>query len=167
MRDLSFVRFTQHHLWLSNPCRIALGDLKNWSILNRHPTPATHRITPPPNGAVHTTASRTAFVFGAIVPGTVWISYSEHMDHLGVFRDKIGRLRLEIADIQELNQQFWRDGGNGTGDQVAHGQRSERLQEIQHELMQLADLGRGVVSTEQLREKHRSRLHLAKQKRAA
>ena len=33
------------------------------------------------------------------------------LDHLGVLRDKIECLRLEIADIQELNQQFRRDGG--------------------------------------------------------
>lgn len=89
------------------------------------------------------------------------------MDHLGVLRDKIERLRVEIADIQELNQQFRRDGGNGADVQVAHGQRNERLQAIQHELLQLADLGRRVVSTEQSKEKHRSRLHPAKQKRAA
>jgi len=89
------------------------------------------------------------------------------MDHLGVLRDKIGRLRLEIADIQELNQQFRRDGGKGADVQVAHGQRSERLQAIQHELVQLADLGRKVVSTEQMKEKHRSRLHPVKQRRAA
>src|ERR1035441_10765852 len=74
------------------------------------------------------------------------------MDHLGVLRDKIGRLRVEIAGIQELNRQFRRDGGNGTGVQVAHGQRSDRLQGIQHELVQLADLGRRVVSTEELKE---------------
>ena len=67
------------------------------------------------------------------------------MDHLAVFRDKIGRLRVEITDIQVLNQQFRRDGGNGTGSQLAHGQRSERLQAIQHELVQIADLGRRVV----------------------
>jgi hypothetical protein len=89
------------------------------------------------------------------------------MDHLGVLRDKIGRLRLEIADIQELNQQFRRDGGKGADVQVAHGQRNERLQAIQHELVKLADLGRRVVSTEQIKEKHRSRLHPVKQKRAA
>jgi hypothetical protein len=89
------------------------------------------------------------------------------MDHLGVLRDKIGRLRLEIADIQELNQQFRRDGGKGVDVQVAHGQRNERLQAIQHELVKLADLGRRVVSTEQIKEKHRSRLHPVKQKRAA
>jgi hypothetical protein len=89
------------------------------------------------------------------------------MDHLGVLRDKIGRLRLEIADIQELNQQFRRDGGKGADVQVAHGQRNERLQAIQHELVKLADLGRRVVSTEQMKEKHRSRLHPVKQRRAA
>jgi hypothetical protein len=93
--------------------------------------------------------------------------YSDHMDHLGVLRDKIGRLRVEIADIQELNQQFRRDGGNGADVQVAHGQRSERLQGIQHELVQLADLGRRVVSTEQMKEKHPSGLQPVKQNRAA
>jgi len=70
------------------------------------------------------------------------------MDYLGVFKDKIGRLRLEIADIQELNQQFRRDGRHGAVVHFAHGQRSERLQAIQHELGQLADLGRRSVSTE-------------------
>lgn len=80
------------------------------------------------------------------------------MDHLAVFRDKIGRLRMEITDIQLLNQQFRRDGGNGTGSQLAHGQRSERLQEIQHELVQIADLGRRVVFTERVKERHHSRL---------
>jgi hypothetical protein len=89
------------------------------------------------------------------------------MDHLEVLRDKIGRLREEIAEIQELNEQFRRDGGDGSDAQVAHGQRNERLQAIQQELVQLADLGRRVVSTEQMKEKHRSRLHLVKQKRAS
>jgi hypothetical protein len=82
-------------------------------------------------------------------------------------RDKIGRLREEIADIQVLNEQFRCEGWNGTEAQVAHGQRNERLQAIQLELVRLADLGRKVVSTEQMREKHRSRLHLVKQKRAS
>ena len=89
------------------------------------------------------------------------------MDHLGVLRDKIAGLRLEIANIQELNQQFRRDGGNVRDVQVAHGQRNERLQAIQHELVKLADLGRRVVSTEQIKEKDRSRLHPIKPKRAA
>ena len=89
------------------------------------------------------------------------------MNHLGVLRNKIGLLRVEIADIQELNQQFRRDGGNGTGVQVAHGQRSERLQEIQRQLLQLADLGRKVVSTEQTKEQPLPRLHPVKEKRVA
>jgi hypothetical protein len=84
-----------------------------------------------------------------------------------MFRDKIGRLRVEVTDIQVLNQQFRRDGGNGTGSQLAHGQRSERLQAIQHELVQIADLGRRVVLTEQVKERHSSRLRPVKQKRAA
>ena len=103
----------------------------------------------------------------AIVLEGVQISYSDDMDHLGVLRDKIGRLREEIADIQELNAQFRRDGWNGADAQVAHGQRNERLQAIHHELVKLADLGRRVVSTEKMKEKHRSRLHLVKQKRAS
>jgi len=79
----------------------------------------------------------------------------------------LGVSEEEIADLQELNKQFRRDGGNGAEAQVAHEQRNERLQAIQHELLQLADLGRRVVSTEQMKEKHRSRLHLVKQKRAS
>ena len=93
--------------------------------------------------------------------------YSGDMDHLGVLRDKIARLREEIAEIQELSQQFRREGGDGADLQVAHGQRNERLQAIQSELVQLADLGRKVVSTEQMKEKHRSRLHPVTQKRAS
>ena len=104
---------------------------------------------------------------GATVPEVVQISYSNDMDHLTVLRDKIGRLREEIADIQVLNEQFRREGWNGAEGQVAHGRRNERLQAIQHELVRLSDLGRKVVSTEHMREKHRSRLHLVKQKRAS
>lgn len=89
------------------------------------------------------------------------------MDHLLVLREKVGRLREEIADIQKLNEQFWRDGSNGADAQVAHGQRNERLQAIQQELVRLADLSRKVVSTEQMKEKHRTRLHLVEQKRAS
>jgi hypothetical protein len=89
------------------------------------------------------------------------------MDYLGVFRAKIGILRTEIADIQELNQQFRRDDRNGAGAQIAHGRRQERLQAIQHELLQLADFGRTAVSTEQMTEERRSPTHLVKRKRAA
>ena len=89
------------------------------------------------------------------------------MDHLTVLREKIGLLREEIADIQLLNEQFRREGWNRAEGQVAHGQRNERLQAIQLELVRLADLGRKVVSTEQMREKHRSRLQLVSHKRSS
>jgi hypothetical protein len=61
------------------------------------------------------------------------------MDYLGVLRDKIGRLREEIAAIQEVNAQFRHAVRNGTVAQ--DGLRQERLQAIQHELGQLARLG--------------------------
>ena len=84
------------------------------------------------------------------------------MDHLAVLREKVARLRSEIAQLQELNNQYRREGRNDTQAQVAHGQRHERLQEIQQELTQLADLGRRVRSVEQMKEEHRSRSYLAK-----
>ena len=71
------------------------------------------------------------------------------------------------SSVESANQQFRRDGGRGADAQVAHGQRNERLQAIQHELVQLAELGRQVVSTEQMAEKHPSQPHTVKQKRAA
>lgn len=80
------------------------------------------------------------------------------MDHLEVLREKILRLRAEIAHIQELNQAYRRQGWNGSEAQCAHGQRHERLQAIQQELAQLAAFGR----KEEMTEKHRSRLHLVK-----
>ena len=89
------------------------------------------------------------------------------MDHLRVLRDKIERFREEIAEIQKLNDEFRRAVRNGAVAQVAHGRRHERLQAIQRELVQLADLGRGAVSTEQMKEKNRSRLDVVKHKRAA
>jgi phosphoglycerate-specific signal transduction histidine kinase len=84
------------------------------------------------------------------------------MDHLAVLREKIGHLRDEIAHLQELNDQYRRHARNETEAQVAHGQRQERLQEIQQELVQLAGLGRRVLSVEQRKAEHRSRLDLAK-----
>jgi hypothetical protein len=89
------------------------------------------------------------------------------VNYLEVFKSKIGHLRMEIADIQELNQQFRRDGGSGIDAQVAHGQRSVRLQGIQHELAQLADFGRRVVPTEHDEGKASLPARPAKQKRAA
>ena len=84
------------------------------------------------------------------------------MDHLGVLREKIGNLRDEIAHLKKLNEEYRRQRCNETEAQIAHGQRHERLQEIQQELIKLADLGRRVLSVEQRKEEHRSRLHLVK-----
>ena len=88
------------------------------------------------------------------------MDYPSCMDHIDVLREKIGRLRVEIAEIQELNQQYRFQGGNGADAQVAHGQRQERLQAIQQELAQLASLGRKPQLVQQVTKKHGSRLHL-------
>ena len=85
------------------------------------------------------------------------------MDHFIVLREKIGRLREEIAQIQELNKEHQLHSGNGAEAQVAHVQRQERLQAIQQELVQLASLGPKVLSVEEMKERHRFRLHLVKQ----
>ena len=84
------------------------------------------------------------------------------MDHLEVLREKIGRLRVEIAHIQDLNDLYRRHNPTETDAQVAHGHRLERLQAIQQELAQLAALGRKVRSIEERKEEHRSRMHLVK-----
>jgi len=83
------------------------------------------------------------------------------MDHLALLREKIGRLRDEIAHLQELNDKyrFARSRGrNETVAQIAHGQRHERLQAIQQELAQIAGLG--LRSVEQMKDQHRSRPYL-------
>ena len=90
------------------------------------------------------------------------MGYPYNMDHLEVLREKVGRLRAEIAQIKELNEQYRRESWTGTEAQLAHGQRHERLQAIQQELAQLAALGRKVQSVEEMKETHRSRLHLVK-----
>lgn len=87
------------------------------------------------------------------------------MDHIEVLREKIGRLREEIAHLLELHAEYRRAGSQGRNEiqaQIAHGQRQERLQAIQQELAQLADLGGRVFSFEQRKEEHRSRLHVVK-----
>jgi hypothetical protein len=89
------------------------------------------------------------------------------MDHLRVLQERIGNLRAEIAHIHELNQQYRLRKANGTGDMVAHGQRHERLQDIQKELGRLAALGRSIVSVNQVRENSRTRLQLIKKSRAS
>ena len=88
------------------------------------------------------------------------MSYPDGMNHLEVLREKIGCLRAEIAQIQEMNDEYRRQGRHEPQAQVAHGQRHERLQAIQNELAKLSDLGRRVRSVEQMKEQHRARLHL-------
>jgi len=108
--------------------------------------------------------------FGLMTSRTDWrptlrvkMDYPKCMDHVEVLRAKIGRLRLEIAQIQQLNKQYRLQGRNSAEAEVAHGQRQERLEVIQQELVQLASLGPKVVSVEEMKERHRSRLHLVKQ----
>lgn len=86
------------------------------------------------------------------------------MDHLEVLREKIGRLRAEIAQLQELNDRFWLRGRNGMLPEAhfAHDKRFARLEAIQQELAQLAGLSGQVHSVEQMKEQHRSRPYLAK-----
>jgi len=87
------------------------------------------------------------------------------MDHLEVLREKIRRLRDEIAHLQKLNDKYRFAGSRGQNETealIAHGQRHERLQAIQQELAQLAGLGQRVLSVEQRKEEHRSRLHPVK-----
>jgi hypothetical protein len=64
------------------------------------------------------------------------------MDHLEVLREKIARLRSEIADIQELNEPYRFRPQKGAQADIAHSNRQERLQEIQEELVQISQLGK-------------------------
>jgi hypothetical protein len=84
------------------------------------------------------------------------------MDHLSVLRDKIARLRTEIAELQELNDQYRHERNHDPGAQLAHRQRQERLEAIRQELAKLADLGRRVISMEERKAEHLSRLHVGK-----
>jgi hypothetical protein len=52
------------------------------------------------------------------------------MDHLEVLREKIERLRSEIAHILELNRIYRLQRPNDREAQVAHGQGRERLQQV-------------------------------------
>lgn len=84
------------------------------------------------------------------------------MDHLEVLREKIAGLRAEIAQLQELNNQYRRGNRNEPQAQIAHSQRHERLEAIQQELAKVADLGRRVRSIEQMKEQHRTGPYMAK-----
>ena len=81
------------------------------------------------------------------------------MDHIAVLRENIARLRLEIADIQALNDRYRFGVRHGAEAEIAHVQRQERLQDIQEELVQLSNLSHKALSIAQMRENHRSRLH--------
>jgi len=94
--------------------------------------------------------------------GRCW-AILEDMDHLEVLRETVARLRSEIAEIRTLNEQFRLQGGKGAEEEAADRRRQERLLEIQKELSQLAGLGRKVLSVEEMKEKHRARLHPDKQ----
>jgi len=89
------------------------------------------------------------------------------MDHLEVLREKIARLRAEIAAIQESNQEYRLREWVETEAQVAHGERQERLLAIQQELAQVADLGRRIHSVDKMREMTRARLHPVKRAQAS
>jgi|SRR6516162_9212233 hypothetical protein len=88
--------------------------------------------------------------------------YPDTMDHLEFLREKIARLRSEIVNIQELNEQYRFRGQKEAEATTAHSHRQERLQEILEELVQLSQLDQKTLSIEQMREKHRSRQHLVK-----
>jgi hypothetical protein len=84
------------------------------------------------------------------------------MDHLEVLRDKVERLRAEIAEIKLLNERHRLRAGDGAEAREAHLKRHERLQEIQKELVQVSNLGNKALSAEERIEKHLSRLHPVK-----
>ena len=84
------------------------------------------------------------------------------MDHLEVLREKVATLRVEIVQLQELNEQYRRQPRPNAQAHYAHGQRQDRLQEIQQELTQIARLGGRLRSVEQIKEQHRSRPYLVK-----
>jgi hypothetical protein len=84
------------------------------------------------------------------------------MDHFEALHEKVERLRVEIAEIQYLNERFRRYDRDKIDAQIAHSRRHERLEAIQQELSQLADLGRKVLSVEETKAKHLSRPFLVK-----
>ena len=84
------------------------------------------------------------------------------MNHLEVLREKVATLRVEIVQLQELNERYRRQSQRDVQAHFAHGQRQDRLQEIQQELTQIARLGGRLRSVEQMKEQHRSRPYLVK-----
>jgi hypothetical protein len=84
------------------------------------------------------------------------------MDHIEALREKIARLRLEIADIHELNDRDRFRARHAPEVETARVQRQQRLAQIQEELIQLSKLNRKAVSTEQMRENLSLRLRTEK-----
>jgi hypothetical protein len=84
------------------------------------------------------------------------------MDHLEVLREKVATLRVEIVQLQELNECYRRQPQTDVQAHFAHGERQQRLLEIQQELTQIARLGGRLRSVEQMKEQHRSRPYLDK-----
>ena len=84
------------------------------------------------------------------------------MDHLEVLREKVATLRAEIVQLQELNEQYRRQPRHDAQAHFAHGQRQDRVQEIQQELTQIARLGGRLRSVEQMKEQHSSRPYFVK-----
>ena len=82
------------------------------------------------------------------------------MEYVEIIRERIERLRIEIADIRLSIERQTLQGGSDAEAQLVHDQRQTRLQAIQRELVQLAGLGPKIQPTEEMPEKHRSRLHL-------
>jgi hypothetical protein len=64
------------------------------------------------------TDAQTVFVCN--YDGSCADDYPDCMDHVEVLREKIGRLRVEIAQIQELNKQYRLGESNGPGAQIFH-----------------------------------------------
>jgi len=90
------------------------------------------------------------------------MGYAGHMDYVEILRDKIRRLRVEIAEIRESNEQYRLQGEKAADAEIAYHKRHERLQAIQQELDQIADFGRKVPSVEATKKKQPSLLHLIK-----
>src|SRR5262245_59945219 len=134
LREACWTKWKAHSENSGGNCSIAKGfwgRSGNQSIDSK--TPSTN-----PNFPV----SHNLFRGLAREAQTVQMNYPNYVDHVAVLREKIERLRAEIAEIQELNTQYRLQGRNDVEAHFAHGQRHERLQAIQQELAQLAALGR-------------------------
>jgi hypothetical protein len=74
---------------------------------------------------------------------TFSMKYPDFMEHLEVLREKIARLRLEIAQIQELNRVYRLQGGNGTEAQVAPARGTNGCQQFSTNLPNSLHLAAG------------------------